>query len=70
MAAYIKLTLEAVASGIFTIEQALLAHTLLEDGTTLGQWAEEQIAEAYREGRMPPFLPGGGAPQLGPGRRD
>jgi len=64
VALYIKATLEAVASGIVSLEQALLAHALLPDGTTVGQWAEPQIAESYRQGRMPPQLPGFAPPAL------
>lgn len=59
----IKAKLEAVASGITTIEDEFLAHTVLPDGSTVGEWAAPQLAEAYRIGTMPTQL------QLtGPGR--
>lgn len=52
----IKAKLEAAAAGITTIEDEFLAHAVLPDGSTLGEWAEPQIAEAYRVGAMPPNL--------------
>ena len=48
--------LEAVESGITTIEDEFLAHTLLPDGTTAGDWMRPQIAAAYDTGAMPPML--------------
>lgn len=56
LALVIKAKLEAVSAGITTIEDEFLAHTLLPDGSTMGQWAKPQIEEAYRIGAMPRHL--------------
>lgn len=56
LALVIKAKLEAVSAGITTIEDEFLAHTLLPDGSTMGQWAKPQIEEAYRIGAMPQHL--------------
>ncbi|MCB1061213.1 MAG: hypothetical protein KDB65_13400 [Calditrichaeota bacterium] len=55
----IKAKLEAVESGITTAEDEFLAHIVLPDNTTLGQWAAPQIEAAYKTGQMPKLLPGG-----------
>jgi hypothetical protein len=67
LALVIKAKLEAVESGITTFEEEFLAHTLLPNGTTVGEWAAPQLEEAYTKGRMPALLPAlpagkGGAP--------
>lgn len=67
---YIKGLKEAIDLGFISFEQAFLAHTLLPDGQTVGQWAEPQVAATYRTGQMPPLLPGLSPRQLGPGRED
>ena len=63
LALVIKAKLEAVETGVTTFEQEFLAHTVLPDGQTVGEWTEPQIDEAYRTGRMPKLLkafePGG-----------
>lgn len=56
LALVIKAKLEAVAAGITTVEDEFLAHTVLPDGSTMGQWAKPQIEEAYRVGHMPQML--------------
>lgn len=56
LALVIKAKLEAVAAGITTIEDEFLAHTVLPDGSTVGEWAKPQLAEAYRIGAMPTHL--------------
>jgi hypothetical protein len=53
----IKAKLEAVETGITTFESEFLAHTLLPNGQTVGQWTEPQITEAYDTGQMPKLLP-------------
>jgi hypothetical protein len=53
----IKAKLEAVAAGISTVEQEFLAHTVMTDGTTVGEWAAPQIREMYQSGKMPALLP-------------
>lgn len=57
LALYIKATLEAVAAGIISLDDAFLAYTALPGGSTVGQWLTPQIAESYRRGTMPPLLP-------------
>ena len=56
----IKAKLEVVASGIATFEEEFLAHVVLPDGQTVGQWAAPQLAEVYGRGEMPALLPGAG----------
>ncbi|MFZ5667985.1 MAG: hypothetical protein ACOY4K_00685 [Pseudomonadota bacterium] len=56
LALVIKAKLEAVAAGITTIEDEFLAHTMLPDGSTVGQWMKPQVDEAYRIGAMPTQL--------------
>ena len=56
LALVIKAKLEAVAAGITTIEDEFLAHTLLPDGQTFGEWAKPQVALAYEQGQMPTSL--------------
>lgn len=56
LALVIKAKLEAVSAGITTIEDEFLAHTMLPDGSTMGEWAKPQIEEAYRIGAMPQHL--------------
>lgn len=63
LALVIKAKLEAVASGISEFEEEFLAHVVLPNGETAGQWIRPQIARAYETGEMPPMLP-----QLGSGR--
>lgn len=56
LALVIKVKLEAVAAGITTIEDEFLAHTMLLDGSTVGQWAKPQIDQVYLGGQMPPWM--------------
>jgi hypothetical protein len=58
----IKAKLEAVESGISTVEEEFLSHILIGDGQTFGEWARPQLEETYRTGLMPPQLPGLPAP--------
>jgi hypothetical protein len=66
LALCIKAKLEAVESGIATFEQEFLAHFLLPDGKTVGEWIAPQLDAAYADGRMPKILPGLG--ETGEGR--
>lgn len=66
----VKAKLEAVASDLVTFEQEFLAHILLPDGGTVGQWAGPQLAEVYATGQMPAVLPGAPARALPPGGGD
>ncbi|UIN33976.1 hypothetical protein [Methylobacterium oryzae] len=49
----VKAKIEAVAQGITTVEQEWLAHVVLPDGSTVGDWIEPQLQVAYDKGRMP-----------------
>lgn len=53
----IQAKLEAVEAGITEFEAEFLAHIVLPDGTTVGQWALPQVAVAYESGSMPKMLP-------------
>lgn len=53
LALVIKAKLEAVAAGISTVEDEFLAHMVLPDAKTVGEWMKPQIDEAYRIGAMP-----------------
>lgn len=53
LALVIKAKLEAVSAGITTVEDEFLAHTMLPDGTTVGDWAKPEIDRVYLEGKMP-----------------
>ncbi len=52
----IRAKLEAVESGITTLESEFLANILLPGGGMIGEWLAPQIDEAYGTGRMPPML--------------
>jgi len=62
LALVVKAKLEAVESGITEFEDEFLAHIVLPDGSTVGNFLRPQIAEAYSTGTMPSMLPA-----LGPG---
>lgn len=54
--AWIFAQLEAVESGIRTFEDVWLADTVLPDGKRFADWAEPQIEQQVRAGRMPSML--------------
>lgn len=56
MALVIKAKLEAVEAGIAAFEEEFLAHIVLPNGSTVGQFMMPQIAAVYETGRMPPLL--------------
>lgn len=56
LALVIKAKLEAVAAGITTIEDEFLAHTVLPNGSTVGEWARPQLDAAYASRQMPALL--------------
>ena len=58
----IRAKLEAVESGITTLESEFLANLVLPDGGTVGDWLAPQIDEAYATGKMPPMLQAATAP--------
>lgn len=55
----IKAKLEAVTAEITTFEEEFLAHIVLPDNSTVGEWAAPQLAIAYGRNQMPALLPGG-----------
>ena len=57
LALIVKAKLEAVTAGITTLETEFLAHIVLPDGSTVGQFMLPQVDQAYRSGEMPPMLP-------------
>jgi hypothetical protein len=60
LALVIKAKLEAVASGITEFEEEFLAHIVLPDGRTVGEFIRPDVAIAYETGKMPPLaLPRG-----------
>ncbi len=64
----IKAKLEAVTSGIASVEEELLPYTVMPNGQTVGEWLEPQLEEVYHSGMMPPLLPGAnGRKQIGSG---
>lgn len=52
----IKAKLEAVESGISTIEREFFYDVVLPDGKTVGEWMAPQLEDTYRTGQMPPLL--------------
>lgn len=52
----VKAKLEAVESGITTVEEEFLAHFVTPDGQTFGAHAIPQIRAAYESGKMPRSL--------------
>lgn len=54
----IKAKLEACAAGVSVFDDEWMAHIVLPDGQTVGQFMRPQIAEAYSKGAMPKLLPG------------
>jgi hypothetical protein len=53
----IKAKLEAVTSGITSIDEEFMPNICLPDGRTVGEFIQPQIEESYRTGQMPPMLP-------------
>jgi len=53
----IKSKLEAVDSGIEEFDTAFLAHIVLPNGQTVGQWIRPQVQVVYEKGEMPKMLP-------------
>lgn len=57
LALVVKAKLEAVESEITTFEEEFMAHILLPNGQTAGEYVLPQIEEAYELGTMPGMLP-------------
>jgi hypothetical protein len=53
----IKAKLEAVETGIVSFENEFLAHLVLPNGETVGEWVQPQMDEVYGSGAMPALLP-------------
>lgn len=53
----VKAKLEAVKSGISTVEREFFYDIVLPDGRTVGEWMAPQIEAAYQTGEMPAMLP-------------
>jgi hypothetical protein len=45
-----------VEAGIVEFSDELMAHVVLPDGQTVGEWAKPHLELAYRTGKMPPML--------------
>ncbi len=58
LALVIKAKLEAVESGITTVEREFLAYIVLPNGATVAEWAAPQLEIAYDRHEMPALLPG------------
>ena len=54
----IKAKLEAVESGIATIEEEFLAHIVVPGGGTFGEWAVPQVREMRETGKLPASIMG------------
>lgn len=57
IALVIKAKLEAVDAGISIIEDEFMAHIVLPDGETVGNWIRPQLQDVYDTGVMPRMLP-------------
>lgn len=57
LALVIKAKLEAVEAEIVSFESEFLAHMVLPNGQTVGNWIAPQLAVAYERGDMPKMLP-------------
>jgi len=57
LALVIKAKLEAVETGITDFEDEFLAHIVLPDGSTCGEYLKPQLIQAYERKTMPKLLP-------------
>ena len=57
LALVIKAKLEAVETGITEFEEEFLAHIVLPNGSTVGEFMIPQVTQAYETKAMPPLLP-------------
>ncbi|WP_243647545.1 hypothetical protein [Cuneatibacter caecimuris] len=53
----VKAKLEAVETGISTIEREFFYDVVLPDGKTVGEWMAPQLETVYQSGDMPSMLP-------------
>lgn len=56
LALVVKAKLEAVEAGITVFEDEFMAHIVLPNGETVGEWMRPQVEEAYASGVMPSEL--------------
>jgi len=54
----IKGKLEAIETGVTEFDDEFLAHIVMPNGKTFGEWARPQIDEIASSGKMPPLLTG------------
>ena len=54
----VQAKLEAVECGISEFEDEFMAHIVLPDGSTVGEFMKPQIRQAYLTGEPPKMLPG------------
>ncbi len=71
LAAYVKALRVAAEAGITTVERVLMPFAVgpQSGGRTVTEWIEAQLPSAYRQGMLPPLLPGvgEGPKQIGEG---
>lgn len=60
LALAIKAKLEAVETGITTFDEEFLAHIVLPNNQTVGEWMVPQVKDIYLDKKMPPLLTFGG----------
>jgi hypothetical protein len=53
----IRAKLEAIDTGILTLEEAFIGDTVMPDKRTVAEILLPQIESAYQTGKMPPLLP-------------
>ena len=53
----IKAKFEAIESGVSCFDDEFMAHIVLPDGRTIGEYMIPQIEEAYESRKMPALLP-------------
>lgn len=53
----VKAKLESVESKIESFDEAFMAHVVLPDGQTAGEWLKPQLQLAYETGQMPRAFP-------------
>lgn len=58
LALVIKAKLEIIETGAVTFEDEFLPHTMLPDGSTVGEWIAPQMRQTAKTNQMPPMLPG------------
>ena len=56
---WVKAQLEFAEVEPKEFSRAMLAHLVLPDGQTLGQWSVPQVEAMYSDGKMPPLLGSG-----------